>query len=140
MVYKQYICKKRFKGQAICGQVNIPYGTILENFDNFLVTDNHDIICAITSQNCTDYFWGYDENNPDEEIRRQELAAKLNSIAPADTTEHLLDDGNIWRKYGHLEEFYTGYIWVWDDFVSDLPIERLEYLLSCIDKKECPIW
>ena len=64
----------------------------------------------------------------------------MNSIAPADTTEHLLDDGNIWRKYGHLEEFYTGYLWVWDDFVSDLPIERLEYLLSCIDKKECPIW
>ena len=110
MVYKQYICKKRFKGQAICGQVNITYGTILDNFDNFLGTDNHEIICAITSQNCIDYFWGYDENNPDEEIRRQELAAKLNSIAPADTTEHLLDDGSIWRKYGHLEEFYTGYM------------------------------
>lgn len=140
MIYKQYICKKRFKGQAICGKVNIPYGTILNNCGDYLSTPDHKLVCAITSQNCLEHFWGYDEENPDGEIHRQELAKQLYDIAPADTTEHLLDDENIWRNYGHLEEFYTGYMWIWDNEILDLPTERLEYLLSCINKKECPIW
>lgn len=50
-----YIVTKRFKGKAICGDVNLPYGTTCQCIGNTIYYDNRPI-CRITSQNAYDYF------------------------------------------------------------------------------------
>ncbi|MEG1578158.1 MAG: hypothetical protein RR336_05270, partial [Oscillospiraceae bacterium] len=76
MIYTRYITKKRMRLNAICGAVNLPWGTILPVVDGFIVR-GADRICAEKSQNAKDYFWGYAEEHPEEEIERQQLAAEL---------------------------------------------------------------
>lgn len=50
-----YIVTKRFKGKAICGDVNLPYGTHCECIGNTIYYEDRPI-CRITSQNAYDYF------------------------------------------------------------------------------------
>ena len=51
-----YIVYKRFKGNGICGPVNLPYGTTCEEHDGILVLKDGRKLCADTSQNAYDYF------------------------------------------------------------------------------------
>ena len=54
MEYKIYICRKRAKFKAICGQVNIRYGTILNCQGGFLILNDLPV-CSVTSQNAYDF-------------------------------------------------------------------------------------
>ncbi len=51
----QYITRKRFKGLAICGEVNLPYGTPCEGKDTYIYY-NGKPLCRRTSQTAIDYF------------------------------------------------------------------------------------
>ena len=50
MQYNQYITKKRCKIVGIGGNVNIPYGTICDVVDGYILYKNK-IVCARRSQN-----------------------------------------------------------------------------------------
>ena len=50
-----YITYKRFKGKSISGEVNIPYGTILQEHEKFLYL-NGKPICCVTSENGWEHF------------------------------------------------------------------------------------
>ena len=50
MEYKTYVCRKRARFKAICGQVNIPYGTTLNGQGGFLILNDLPV-CSATSQN-----------------------------------------------------------------------------------------
>ena len=52
----RYIVTRRFRGRAICGEVNLPYGTTCEEHDGILVLEDGRRLCAVTSQNAYDYF------------------------------------------------------------------------------------
>ena len=60
MEYKIYICRKRAKFKAICGQVNIRYGTILNCQGGFLILNDLPV-CSVTSQNAYDFFTQNDD-------------------------------------------------------------------------------
>lgn len=51
----EYVLHRRLKGMAICGKVNLPYGTICHSNGNFIIS-NEGIICAITSEQSHKYF------------------------------------------------------------------------------------
>lgn len=137
MKYNQYITKKRCKINGIGGNVNIPYGTICDVVDGYIMYKNK-IVCACRSQNGKDYFWGYDKYNPDEEIKRQELAEELYNIAPNDSVEDLMKSDNTWNQYGHLEEMITGYMWMWNDDIIDKSYLELNRLMTCIKTNTQP--
>jgi len=67
-----YICYKRFKGRAICGDVNIPHGTALSEQDGMLCWQDNPV-CLVTSEN------GWEHFRPDtfEAARRQAMLDKL---------------------------------------------------------------
>lgn len=132
MKYEFYIAKKRIRTKGICGVVNIPYGTILPSEGGFILFHGKKL-CAVTSQNARDYFWGYAQENPDEEIKRQEMAARLLCLAPPGTGGDLIQEDNPWRKYGHLEEIPGVWRWKWDDAVGDFPQFLLEDLIRRIE-------
>ena len=50
-----YICFNRFKQNALCGEVNIPYGTKLDEINNIICYCGNPI-CYTKSQNAYDYF------------------------------------------------------------------------------------
>ena len=52
----RYIVTRRFRGKTICGEVNLPYGTVCEADDGFLRLQDGRRLCAVTSQNAYDYF------------------------------------------------------------------------------------
>ena len=60
------------KGKSISGEVNIPYGTILQEHEKFLYL-NDKPICCVTSENGWEHF----RPNTDEGQRRQEMLEKL---------------------------------------------------------------
>ena len=67
-----YITYKRFKGKSISGEINIPYGTILQEHENFLYL-NGKPICCVTSENGWEHF----RSLTDEGKHRQDMLDKL---------------------------------------------------------------
>ena len=51
----EYILRKRFHGLAICGEVNLPYGTKCTEVNDFIMHDGN-VICRRKSQTALDYF------------------------------------------------------------------------------------
>lgn len=139
MKYNQYIVKKRYKGQAIGGYMNIPYGTICDVSEGFIYCNGVQI-CAVTSQNAHKHFWGYCPEDPDGDIKRQEMAEKLFDSAPKDSGDALANPKNAWNNYGRLMEYGFGMsIWQWDNKIFGLSADELQYLLGCIEKGEAPL-
>lgn len=75
MEYKTYVCRKRARFKAICGQVNIPYGTTLNGQGGFLILNDLPV-CSATSQNAYDFFTQNDDG------MGQERGELLNRIIP----------------------------------------------------------
>ena len=67
-----YITYKRFKGKSISGEVNIPFGTILQEHDKMLYL-NGKPICCVTSENG----WNHFRPLTDEGKYRQDMLDKL---------------------------------------------------------------
>jgi hypothetical protein len=138
MIYAKYITKKRFKGLALSGAVNLPYGTVCDFLNSAICLDGNPI-CYLGSQNAKDYFWGYDENNPEGEIERQKAADELSKLAPEGDADELMDRGNPWSQYGYIDGYGFGmYQWIWKDETLDLPIGKLQRLIDCVRKGENP--
>ncbi len=138
MKYDHYIVKKRMRVRSASNlQVNIPWGTILPVVGNF-ITYKGNRLCAVTSQNAKEYFWGYDQDHPQEEIERQKAAADLMGTAPKESGDALASQFSPWREYGHLEQIPGAWIWVWENTVADLPKCRLDYLLACTRSGNTP--
>lgn len=97
----EYITYKRFKGKSISGEVNISYGTILQEQGGFLYLDGKPI-CAATSENGWEHF----RPNTPEGAYRQKMLGKLYQFyisgkgdAAADfTPEHFPDADNYYWK------------------------------------------
>ena len=67
-----YTTYKRFKGKSISGEVNIPFGTILQEHEKILYL-NGNPICCVTSENG----WNHFRPLTDEGKRRQDMLDKL---------------------------------------------------------------
>lgn len=138
MKYDQYIVKKRMRTLAICGPVNIPWGTILPVADGF-IQHNGQSVCATTSENAKKFFWGYDPKNPEAEIARQAAVAALMENAPPESGDALADPANPWSRYGRLEEIPGAWMWVWSKDLEDLPQATADHLLDCIRREKRPM-
>lgn len=68
-----YICFNRFKQNALCGKVNIPYGTKLDEINN-VISYRGNPICYTKSQNAYDYFA---RNDDGKGLDRGKLTAEI---------------------------------------------------------------
>ena len=68
-----YICFNRFKKNALCGEVNIPYGTKLDEA-NSIISYCENPICYTKSQNAYDYFA---RNDDGKGLDRGKLTAEI---------------------------------------------------------------
>lgn len=126
----KYITRKRAKFKAICGQVNIPYGTALVNQGGFLVWNDLPL-CAVTSKSAHDFFT---QNDDGQGRIRGDL---LNRIIPK-LEKH--DGGyqarwnKVWedaccQKYKRPEHDDH---WIWNHDFFNAPVEDLRYIANLI--------
>ena len=108
----RYIVTNRFKGQAICGAVNLPYGTACGTQDGYLVLEDGRRLCAVTSQNAYDHFsrdddgLGKERGKLVQDIRR--TLERRDAKHQARWDKLWVDGGSNWVRRTEQKDF-----WVW---------------------------
>lgn len=130
MEYSNYIVKKRARFNAICGQVNIPYGIKVEAADGFLFL-NGEKLCATASQNSLDFFAQNDDGNGEE--RGKLTIAIMQRLEKKDKNyqsrwDKVWDD-KLCQKYRRKD--HDDY-WLWNKDFFDAPVSDLRYIEKLI--------
>lgn len=126
----QYIVHRRFKGMAICGEVNLPVNTLLEDIDGFLYKSGKRI-CADTSENCKQFFA---RNDDGQGILRGRLSQKIISILSKRDKDYQNRWDKIWSdpicqkfKSPQHNDF-----WCWNNDFYQAHIFDLQHILKLI--------
>ena len=130
----QYITKQRARFKAMCGPVNIPWGTSVDLVEGFLLRDGAPL-CAITSRNAHEFFARNDDGNG------QERGALTNAIydktAKRDKNWQARWD-RVWedpvcQKYRRTEHSEH---WLWNHAFYEAPVEDLRHIARLIGLRE----
>lgn len=130
MEYKTYITRKRAKFNAICGPVNIPYGTALENQGGFLMHQGQQV-CGVASQNAFDHFVQNDDGRGRD---RGDLVSRIITRLNR-RDQHYQDRWNkVWgdtlsQKYKRPEHEDH---WIWNFDFYNAPVEDLRHIATLI--------
>ena len=130
MEYKTYVCRKRARFKAICGQVNIPYGTTLNGQGGFLILNDLPV-CSATSQNAYDYFSQDDDGHG---LERGGLVAAILARLEKRDADHQRRWDKVWEnplclryKRPDCEDFF---IWGYDFY--NAPIDDLKAIAEIV--------
>ena len=126
-----YICFNRFKQNALCGKVNIRYGTKLDEINNVIIYCGKPI-CYIKSQNAYDYF---SRNDDGKGLERGKLTAEIIKLLNnrkdgkyQDRWDRIWGDLSL-LKYKRPE--HDDY-WLWNFDFFNASIEELNRIKSII--------
>lgn len=149
--FDKYITKKRTKVRCMLAMdfntpamdFNIPARTICECFPNDkgdIIYYNHYPICYTTSQVAKDYFWGYDENDPEGSIEWNKYRDKLIASHPDFSYERTPEFIKAWECFGGVAFFVGDNIkWQWSEQTLDSSLDQIKYLLKCIKEDKAPL-
>ena len=130
----KYIIYKRFRGKAICGDVNLPAMTVCE-CNGAIINHNGNPICSAKSENAHKYF-AINEDGMGM-VRGKLTQAIQKALAKRDNNyqkrwDKVWDD-EICQLYKRKE--YADY-WLWNHDFFNADIKTLEYIASLIGVKE----
>lgn len=130
MEYKTYIARKRARFEAICGPVNIPFGTALENQGGFLMHQGQRL-CSVTSQNAFDHFVQNDDGQGRE---RGDLVSRITTRLNKRDKHHQNRWNKIWadslsQKYKRPEHEDH---WIWNFDFYNAPVADLRHIAALI--------
>lgn len=129
----QYVTHRRFKDNAICGQVNIPALTVCKKIGNTIYFDGKPI-CFTTSENSHQYFA---RNDDGQGIERGKLTQGIQrKLAKRDSSYQNRWD-KIWedkvcQKYKREEH---DDFWLWNHEFFNADIEDLRHIAKLIGVK-----
>lgn len=125
-----YVTHRRARFNAICGPVNIPYGTTVEAVDGFLERDGLRL-CAATSESAHKYFARDSDGNGLE--RGQLTASIIATVSKRDKTH-----ADRWKKLWadplacrYRREDHADF-WVWSHAFFEAPVEDLRHIAALI--------
>lgn len=128
---ERYITRRRARFNGIGGQVNIPYGTVLEVQDGFLMWQGKRL-CAVTSQNAHDYFVS-DHDGLGRE-RGALICAILTKLERRDTLYQARWD-NLWDDLLARRYCQGGDHWLWRHTFYSAPLEDLRHIAGLVGAK-----
>ena len=118
----RYIVTRRFRGRAICGAVNMPYGTTCETQDGYLILDDGRLLCAVTSQNAYDHFSRDDDGLGRE---RGKLVKGIRRTLERRDAKHQARWDKLWADEvaNRLRRKDSPDFWIWsfDFYNADIP-------------------
>ena len=128
----RYIVTRRFRGEAICGAVNLPYGTTCETQDGYLILDDGRLLCTVTSQNAYDHFSRDDDGLGKE---RGKLVKDIRRTLERRDAKHQARWDKLWADAGanRLRRADHDDFWVWnhDFYNADVnELRRIRLLLE----------
>lgn len=128
----RYVCFKRFKSNAICGNVNITYGTELEAKDG-IISNNGKPICYTKSQNAYDYFA---RNDDEKGLERGKLTADIISTLAKRDAKHQARWDKVWADLSLLKYKRPEHAdhWLWNHDFYCAPIADLERIKQMIQE------
>lgn len=141
MDHKIYVARRRAKFKGCNGQqVNIPYGSILEAQDGFLLWKGQPL-CVDTSQNAHDFF---SQNDDDLGLERGALVAAILSRleTPPNASQKHRDVlqarwDKVWadalcQKYKRVEHED---FWIWNHDFYGAPLVDLRHIAALVGAK-----
>jgi len=125
-----YIVHKRFKGKAVCGEVNIPAMTECKVVEG-LIFHKGKIICIETSENAHQHFAINDDGNG---LERGRLTQNIVKVLNKQDKGYQARWDKIWgnlrcQRYRRPEH---GSFWVWNHDFYVASIEDLRYIASLV--------
>ena len=118
----RYIVTRRFRGKAICGEVNLPYGTTCEEHDGILVLEDGRRLCAVTSQNAYDHFSRDDDGHG---LERGKLVHDIRRTLERRDAKHQARWDKLWADEvaNRLRRKDSPDFWIWsfDFYNADIP-------------------
>lgn len=122
----KYLVTRRFKTKAICGEVNLAYGTECFSQGNVIYRQDRQPLCLITSENAHMYFTVNDDGLAKERRQLIEDIAKLLS----DEKRMKKRWDVVWndltcRKYKRKE---LADFWLWNHDFYGASLDDLQYI------------
>ncbi len=139
----RYVLFKRFRGMGLCGNVNLPYGTVCESEGEIITKDGNALVLA-TSENAHQYFARDDDGCGLERGRlTQAIQASLRAPAKQESAANRQKRQAAWERiWGDpkLQQYkmreHADY-WLWNHAFFNADIETLEYILQVIGGGTC---
>lgn len=135
--YNRYIVTKRFKGKAICGDLNLPFGTKCFS-ENGMIYCKNGAICYVASQNAFDFFTQNDDDCA--ELRRKLIDSIFDSlnISKQSIESYNTKWDKVWNDSTCLKykrEEYDDH-WLWNYNFYNAEIDVLQHIAKLVDAKE----
>ena len=133
MAYGRYVTRRRARFNAICGPVNIPYGTVLQREGEYLLLNGREI-CAITSKRAHDFF---SQDDDGDGLKRGKLVGAI--IAVLDRRDAARE--RRWRKVwnsGLCQQYRRQEheeVWLWNHDFFNAPVENLRHIAVLVGAK-----
>ena len=128
----RYIVTRRFRGKAICGAVNLPYGTACETQDGYLMLDDGRRLCAVTSQNAYDYF-----SRDDDEmgLERGKLVHDIRSTLERRDAKYQARWDRLWADEGANKLRRTEHedYWLWSFAFYNADVNELRRIRRLLE-------
>lgn len=132
-MFSSYMVRKRFKTVAICGAVNLPYGTLVDCKGGQLFTKDGRPLCMEMSQNAYDFFSHNDDGMA--ALRGNLVQSILDALASpcVDASPEQIEHYNsLWKKVWEdvvcntlrRPEHEDFWIWSFDFYTAEVPILR----------------
>ncbi len=139
----RYVLFKRFRGMGLCGNVNLPYGTVCES-EGEIITKDGDALVLVTSENAHLYFARDDDGCGLERGRlTQAIQASLRAPAKQESAANRQKRQAAWERiWGDpkLQQYkmreHADY-WLWNHAFFNADIETLKYILQVIGGGTC---
>lgn len=133
MEHRSYIARRRAKFTGLCGQVNIPYGTVLEVQDGFLMWKGKQL-CSVTALNAQTYFVS------DFDGRGKERGALIEAIKSKLERRDSLYQArwdNLWEDVlaGQYHQREHEDHWLWGNDFYQAPIADLRHIAGLVGAK-----
>ena len=121
----KYLITRRFKTKAICGEVNLAYGTECFSQGNVIYRQDKQPLCLITSENAHMYFTVNDDGLAKERRQLIEDIAKLLSDKKMKKRWDVVWNDLTCRKYKR-KEFAD--FWLWNHDFYGASLDDLQYI------------
>ncbi len=124
----EYIIHKDFNARAICGEVNLPKGTICTEKDGMLYHGENQL-CLKNSQRAFDYFA---RNHDGKGMKRGELITAIKDTLSTMDEHHFERWYRIWNDQACRQFNRGGDFWCWNYAFYNAEIYILEYIHKLI--------
>lgn len=126
----KYITHRRFKGKAICGDVNIPAMTECETQNEYIVLDGK-IICTVFSENAHLYFASNDDGRGmlRGTLTRKIVKALLNNDKDYQARWDKVWEDKLCQRYKRTEHSDH---WLWNHSFYNADVNDLKYIAHLV--------